>query len=497
MKKRLTAVILLLSILGGTFVGCSENSGDTESKETTNDNVVDASAESEEGVAEEETTLVTDGLPETDMNGYELKILHHSQEWLSWAYNVLEAEETTGEALNDAIYKRRYDLQDRFNAVITTEPVVESNEAAVAEIVLTGDSTYSIVMMYDLRVTGALNYLNDMKELPYVSFDEAWWNPEASAIFNIGGTQYAASGNYSLSVLSRAGGYAFNGDIITKLNLDSPYELVHNNQWTIDNFYKLADAANQDIDGDGQTTSSDQFGIEGSTKEHFLRMIFGSGVSIIKTGEDGYPSFALTNNELAVTKLQHIIDLSKNGGWLDTNSGGDLGAVNSVVAGSFDNGNCLFTVSNPTSLANTRDLDFNVGFVPVPKYDETQENYYSPAFGSEISVLPKTYDTSNAEYIGMLLEAMAFYTQQNIIPLYTESVVKSKYARDAESSEMISICFDSIYFDFGINAWQEQAAARLLNGSFVELKGNFGSVIKTMDKVVQSETKKLKKQIEG
>ncbi len=495
MKKRLTAVILLLSILGGTFVGCSDSSDNTETKKQDDNNVVEASGEGEEEVVEEETMPLTDGLPETNMDGFELKIMHHSQEWLSWAYNVLEAEETTGEALNDAIYTRRQDLQDRFNAVITTEPVTDSNAGAVSEIVMTGDSSYSIVMMYDLRVTGALNYLADMKELPYVSFDESWWNPEASSIFNIGGVQYAASGNYSLSVLSRAGGYAFNGDIITQLNLDSPYDLVHNNQWTIDNFYTLADAAAMDLDGDGETTAADQFGIEGSIKEHFLRMIFGSGVPLVTAGDDGYPAFALTDNELAVTKLQHIIDLSSGKGWIDTNTGVDSNT--SVTSGTFDNGRCLFVVSNPTSLENTRDLDFNVGFVPVPKYDEAQENYYSPAFGAEISVLPMSYDVANAEYIGMLLEAMAFYTQQNIVPLYTESVVKSKYARDPEAAEMISICFDSIYFDFGINAWQEQAAARLLNGSFVGLAGNFGSVIKQMDKAVQSEVKKLKKQIEG
>ena len=40
------------------------------------------------------------------MNGFELNILHHSQEWLAWAYNVIEAEELTGEVLNDAMYSR-------------------------------------------------------------------------------------------------------------------------------------------------------------------------------------------------------------------------------------------------------------------------------------------------------------------------------------------------------------------------------------------------------
>ncbi|MBO5258710.1 MAG: hypothetical protein J6C42_14520 [Clostridia bacterium] len=313
--------------------------------------------------------------------------------------------------------------------------------------------------------------------------------------FVIGGKQYAASGNFSLSVLSRAGGYAFNQNIVSELNLTSPYEYVKNNQWTIDNMYAMADAANLDINGDGQQTSDDQFGIESSVKEHFLRMMFGSEVALITQDETGFPVFNLPSDEVAVTKMQHILDLSSNGGWYNTTSD-NVDGTDAMMAGTFKNGRCLFVTSNPHSLSSIRDYDFNVGFVPVPKYDENQERYYAPSFGAELSILPKSYDANSIEYSGMLLEAMAFYTQQNIVPQYTETLVKSKYARDAESAEMLTICFDSIYFDFGINAWQEQVAAKLLKGSFVGLKGNFGSVLKGMQKSVDASIKSLAKQIE-
>lgn len=491
--KKLTAVLLLLSILGTSLASCSDSK--TNGNEAQNNNA-DSPAVSSDTVEEEEETELTDGLPEVDMNGFELNILHHSQEWLSWANNVLEAEEQTGEILNDAIYNRRQVLEERFGASIVTEAIADVNANVISQLALSGDTSYDLCMMYDLRITGAIQYLADMSELPYISLDEAWWNPNASSVFKIGGKQYAASGNYSLSVLSRAGGYAFNADIVNEFNLTSPYEYVKNNEWTIDNMYAMADAATLDLNGDGQMTSDDQFGIEGSIKEHFLRMLFGSEISLITQDENGYPLFSLPSDEVAVTKMQHILDLSSNGGWYNgTNTNVDNS--DSVINGTFSNGRCLFMVTNPHGLASIRDYDFNVGFVPVPKYDESQEKYYAPSFGAELSVLPVSYDVSAAENIGILLEAMAFYTQQNIVPEYTETLIKSKYARDEESAEMLTICFDSIYFDFGINAWQEQVAAKLLSGSFVGLAGNFGSVLKGMEKSVQAEIKKLTKQIDN
>ena len=489
--KKLTAVLLLLSMLAGTFAGCSDSGANNDNTAANNT----TAAPSADAVAEEEETVLTDGLPETDMKGFELNILHHSQEWLGWANNILEAEEQTGEMLNDAIYNRTDVLQERFNAKIVTETRSQVGTDVISQLAMSGDTSYDLCMMYDLWITGGIQYLADMQDLPYISLDEAWWNPYASSIFKIGGKQYAASGNFSLSVLSRAGGYAFNQNIVSELNLTSPYEYVKNNQWTVDNMYKMADAANLDINGDGQLTNDDQFGIESSVKEHFLRMLFGSEVALITQDETGYPVFSLPTDEVAVTKMQHILDLSSNGGWYNTTNE-NVDGTDAMMAGTFKNGRCLFVTSNPHSLSSIRDYDFNVGFVPVPKYDETQERYYAPSFGAELSILPKSYDMASAEYIGMLLEAMAFYTQQNIVPQYTETLVKSKYARDAESAEMLTICFDSIYFDFGINAWQEQVAAKLLKGSFVGLAGNFGSVLKSMQKSVDGSIKTLVKQIE-
>jgi len=44
-------------------------------------------------------------------------------------------------------------------------------------------------------------------------------------------------------------------------------------------------------------------------------------------------------------------------------------------------------------------------------------------------------------------------TYTEIVPLYKEVLLKTKYSRDAESSEMLDIIFSTIQFDPGIVLW--------------------------------------------
>ena len=62
------------------------------------------------------------------------------------------------------------------------------------------------------------------------------------------------------------------------------------------------------------------------------------------------------------------------------------------------------------------------------------------------------------ENVGILLEALAYDTNKSIIPEYKEVLLKTKYARDNESEDMIDIVIDSVSFEFGLNAWQDTVA---------------------------------------
>jgi len=479
------AIISLLMVMALMLQACDKEGNSAVNTETG----------METQTAAEETEL-TDGLPDTDMQGFTFKMLHHEQSCLNWAEAMLQAEELNGEILNDAIFNREQYLRERFNcAVEVTENPTLIGPEVIKPYVLSGESTYDVVLMYDVQILNDIQYLYDMSQIPHIRFDAEWWNPEASSIYQMDGIRLAAAGNYSLSIVSRASGYMYNRDIVRNLGMETPYEMVKNDTWTIDNMYMLADAACMDLNGDGEMTSEDQFGIISHLKGHFTRSIIGSDVTFVDRDEKGYPVFRLPTDEVAVTKMQHILELSAAGdGWYET----DQDAVNTVsplFADAFRNGTGLFEVGTPFALGSAREYDFDLGIVPIPKYDTEQQSYYAPTSGGEISVMLRSFDAGRAEYVGTLMEAMAFYTHQNIIPEYQDVLVMKKNARDQENAEMLEIMYDNIRFDLCINAWELQCTVPLMEGAFAGLKGNFASTLAGMQNTIDAEIEKLKEEI--
>ena len=161
----------------------------------------------------------------------------------------------------------------------------------------------------------------------------------------------------------------------------------------------------------------------------------------------------------------------------------------------FSNGKTLFYKANMFDLEKMRSYDIDIGFLPCPKYDEDQEHYYAPSFGAEISVLLKTLPEERYENVGILLEALAFDTNKNLIPEYKEVLLKTKYARDNESEDMIDIVVNSVSFEFGLNAWQDIVANPLVKDIFVSGEANVASTLATMENSVNNAIDNLKENL--
>ena len=54
-------------------------------------------------------------------------------------------------------------------------------------------------------------------------------------------------------------------------------------------------------------------------------------------------------------------------------------------------------------------------------------------------------------YVGVLLEALSRDSHENLIPMYKEVLLKSRYARDPGSSDMLDIVLAAATYEIGFN----------------------------------------------
>ncbi len=463
MKARITSLALLTAL---TLTACG---GGGSTSETT--------TASTTAPAETTAEVLTDGLPEVDMNGFTLSILHHNRDFMTWCHTFLDYEEQTGDLIEDAIYNRNRDVEERFNCELVIDGEKQVMASNIQTLVLAGDSTYDIIMPRDYEVAKSIEYIVDFNEIPHLALDEDWWYPLANESFEFGGKLYAAANSISLSPVSRCSGFAFNKDVYDEMGMDkTPFEYVYDDEWTLDTFKTIAKAAYKDLNGDAQIDENDRFGIGNSSwKEVFARLINGSGVELISKDADGYPVFNLDTNETAIEKLMEIYTLASDSEIYVNKS------TNADAAEAWGNniqGTALFRLCHANAMGSTlRESNMNYGFVPNPKFDEEQDRYYSTTWAFEIMTLPKTTDPSRYENIGIILEALAFDSHTSVLEPYKEAAVKIKYAQDDDSLAMLDIAFNSMSFDLGLVLWEGTIANPVIRDLFA--KGD-GSIVSTL-----------------
>ena len=94
-----------------------------------------------------------------------------------------------------------------------------------------------------------------------------------------------------------------------------------------------------------------------------------------------------------------------------------------------------------------RESDTEFGILPLPKYDESQTGYYTTSRdGRSMFVIP--VDVKDADFAGLITEALAVASNKYVVPAYYDVTLKTKTARDDESSEMLDIIRDGFRLEF-------------------------------------------------
>ena len=96
-----------------------------------------------------------------------------------------------------------------------------------------------------------------------------------------------------------------------------------------------------------------------------------------------------------------------------------------------------------------RGMEDDFGILPLPKYNEKQEEYRTPLSGASLMLGVSTLPDKDAlEFIGIITEAMAIKSHELLRSAVYETVFENQLTRDEESKKTMTLIVNGLYADF-------------------------------------------------
>ena len=403
-------------------------------------------------------------LPTGDFGGQSVKFLGECGS--NWAIIQLSSDEINGEIINDRMYEADRLIEQKLNVKIESDYLEDSGDVntIVQNAVAAGEDEYDV---YDMPsdIAGRLitgGYFRDISDLTDIS-DKVWWDKNTRDSLTFGGKCYSLLGDVSLMLAESHYVLFQNKDIAADIGLDNIYDTVKSGKWTLDILGEHLKKAAQDTNGNGKMDFEDRWGL-GIYQVAMTYFMLAGENPIVSTDSDGIPYFNGVDERTAdmynkIFTTLYDQQYTAIGGTKNVPSGKDWKTP-------FMEGRSLYLFEPLGHSKKMRDSKFDFAIIPMPKYDESQEEYMTPIL-QYVHTMYVTVANQKTDVIGATLENMAAEYYKTLRPAYYEAVLENKRVRDDESLEMLEIIFKNrelnpaVVFDWKITSILNDAA---LNG---------------------------------
>lgn len=464
--KKLISVGLAAMFVVSAFASCADNNED-QPKETRSTGAV---------------TDVDGNVPvfeDRDFDEAEFKFLIYDESATDYLDDYIWSESLTGGTIGDAVSDRNREVEERYNVKVVAEavggPMGEATKRMQA-----GQCDFDIIYEWGIRSKSAAldSMLYDFLDLDYVDFDQSYWVPSATDDLTVGGHLFIYTNMITMNSLSWADILFFNKNLIDKLNMTVPYDYVNTNNWVYDVYLDMVLAAEEDVNGDGQMTLEDQYGQVG-TAEGELVSFCRDGSMVVKN-DDGSVTLTGYTERMLSSYQKYSNKLKTTGAYISYEdvwaNGPDMSAFTSKHSAarylSFGEGHTLFmggTMDITKELVNMQDT---YGVVPSPVYDSSTP--FSANVDCNAPMFSIPIQAKDYEKIGIILEYMAYQSEQILLPAYYETTIKTKRMEDTEDYKMLDIVRDNTHYNWtGVYLWDTTYSDLL---SKMVTSGNFKSV---------------------
>ena len=441
--KRRVSLLLAVLLIGSAITACEQNGGNTNNTGAVTIPV---------------TTPEQPGSPSfegMDLNSYKDTTFYIAGPSNSgWTYSdpFLFADSYTGDTVNDAVYERNKQVEDRFG--ITLEFYCNDNVVShVRKLIMTDDNPYDAMFMQGSQVIGMLQsgYLKDLNELKYCDFTKDYWDQNCYRDLSVGGKNYCMVSDISAAMLFGTNAVFFNKDLIDEYHLESPYQLVKDNKWTYEKLVEMGLVVSKDLNNDGKWDEHDQYGffpISGTA------MLQNSGVRFTENNAEGNPEvvFLKKDAERTVAAFNLFCDAEEQFSHTyseDLDVSPFLHIWDFSIGGMFGGGKVMLMSFRLGASELLTNMQSDYGIVPAPKFDEEQSqwcHFLDPNF----SVLTIPVTNERMDFTSCVLEYMAYASTDTVVHAFFDKVMKGQRAHDPDTIEMLDIIKNTMTYDFAV-----------------------------------------------
>ncbi len=452
-KTVLSACALLLALM--TLASCASGSaGQTTSSDVTDPGQPSATTTKVETTAEETTDGILSGaaFPDADYGGEVFRVYIRKNTYYSGDY--IYAEDQNGDIMNDAVFRRNSLVEEKYKVKIEAKTSPTPNQSLSKDI-SGGTADYDLILdrRADLAACSVNGLLYDFNSVG-IDYNNPWWDNNAQG-YAIGKRLFLMANDVDTGVISGVRFLYFNSGMIESFNLDSPYDLVARNDWTLENFLNLLKAAHADGEADGLGV----YGLlreTGASNGNHMHLIIGCGVKSSETSADGEIRQAIGDQ---VEKISDIIDRLRTV-LLDTTLtmtyeetskrflGGSYSGQWDRGRGAFAAGHFLFVQNGLDVSVEFSDMPDKYGVVPNPKYTADQERYYHKVDRfAAIWGIPNTPDRIDFDRFVNVFDYWAAVSSKTVMPTYYDVTIKSRRFNDPIAAQMIDIVKSTMVYD--------------------------------------------------
>ena len=439
--KRIICLLLALLMLSTAFVAC----GDTDPAQTTAVTTVDATAVTTE--PEELPDIPLTG----DYGGYEFNILSAGNQ----VWNDFDFEEESSLPLDNAQYKRKLKVEEDYKVTIehTQSKGYSSGSSgssgpgykAVNKQVQSGDNDYDfcIIAGYDVSVLAYSNMLYDLASIKQVNLSKSWWDQNATDSLSMHGVTFFTTGEITVSDNRAAFCLMFNKELMANYNLEAPYELVEDGEWTYEVFGTYVKSVSEDMNQDGLYTQADRYGLL-VWDDSIVGVVNAAGERCCTINDKDEIELTLYN-ENTLSALEQYTNIAYDQQYAFHYQRVAEGTGRTM----WQADQALFFTTLVDLLPEFREMESDFGVLPYPKLTEAQEHYYTTIapFNSNFVCVPLIQD--DVERTGTIMEALAYYGKKIVTPALYDVTLIGQSTRDEESEPMLEIIFDNLVYDIG------------------------------------------------